>query len=1232
MPPRIRSLQIDTPSIQTEPKTTNAKPRQTGSRWPRRLLFATALTILFVAFLPNLIGWLGLHKSLLPWALGEQAKQIRIGQLQLGWWQPVVVRDVQFASKAEQPLLNVGEIQTSQTLLGFLTSTELGTVKITRPIVYVETRAVGSNWEDELNHWQASADSDSAKSSDLPRVTVQVVDAQVQFVDRDQQTLANFQKLNCELQTGGEAAINGALETEITSPVQTGTLEIKFRLDEGAKQIAINDLIVELTGSGVDLSACQPALLRLLGSHHLSGIWTGELACQIRQQGSTIESQIKHFQATDFEFASTTWLGSDRVQFNKCLASGNCSWLPTGVRAEQFQAEADFGRLRMDGDLSWQNLANLTNGQSPIWSPITINGQLDLKPLVDMLPQTLRLHPELQMESGRVTFDVASRNEAAINKWILNLDTANLSARRGADRLTWAQPLRMAAVIARSGNAWEISQLECDSDFLKVQGQANLQTGNFQATGNLRVLLQRLQQFLDLPDWQLDGQLDSMLTWKIEEGALSSTAESLPLSVTGRMNIQKPVVQIPGLMNWSSPEIQFNIVGQGIHHRTQGTRVDQANVGALLGTEQLSAQLTRPLVLSESIWPLQLKCELLGSAQAWHQHLHALVDLPEFQIAGTTTVQSQVTLDADKVVLTSLQYQLDQARWIGFGLDIVEPKISGTAELTYHFANSNCEISDSTVVCSALAARASPLQLTISDPIQLAGPIAFRGDLNRLLPWFGVGKSPDEIQYFGAIEGNVLLSSNAEAILIECSASIPEVVAANLQTPATGGNPAWVELLREPQVNLVGKIGLSHDYDRLTIGNVQSTSRSLTVQLQGKIAELSSRFNMDLKGTWQPDWQRVNGLLAAYSSNQVTLVGRQQQAFAIQGPLLSSQTTSTSVETSAIAFLPPELRVETQLAWEQGQVFLLPLGPASTQLSLQSGIAKVATGPIPFSGGEIQFSPTVDLNQKQWSIVHPAGTLAQQVTITPEICRDWLKYVAPLIADATSAQGKFTVATEGIQVPLEQLMNTTAVGNIQLSDVTIGAGPLAEKLIGTVMSVKKMLRPNDTGDSQDLTVWLRLADQSIPYRVENGRVHHDGLKIGAKEFVMTTTGSVGFDQSLSMTAEIPIPDSWIDGEKWLAGLKGQSLKIPIGGTVSRPTLDTQALQTFSRDLMQKLAANQLNQVVTENTQKLQDKVTGQVQQAQEKLQDKFQTEVKDKFDNELKKGFDKLFGPKKDKE
>ena len=113
-----------------------------------------------------------------------------------------------------------------------------------------------------------------------------------------------------------------------------------------------------------------------------------------------------------------------------------------------------------------------------------------------------------------------------------------------------------------------------------------------------------------------------------------------------------------------------------------------------------------------------------------------------------------------------------------------------------------------------------------------------------------------------------------------------------------------------------------------------------------------------------------------------------------------------------------------------------------------------------------------------------------------------------------------------------------------------------------------------------------MSSQSVPFVVKDERIYHETMTIQHKDLVFQTKGSVGFDQTLDMIAEIQIADDWIEGKPLLVGLRGRSISIPVRGTVSKPLLDKNVIKRFSENLVNKATGGLLNDKIQRERDKL----------------------------------------------
>src|SRR5205814_974852 len=122
-------------------------------------------------------------------------------------------------------------------------------------------------------------------------------------------------------------------------------------------------------------------------------------------------------------------------------------------------------------------------------------------------------------------------------------------------------------------------------------------------------------------------------------------------------------------------------------------------------------------------------------------------------------------------------------------------------------------------------------------------------------------------------------------------------------------------------------------------------------------------------------------------------------------------------------------------------------------------------------------------------------------------------------------------------------------GQIVVHNAAVGPGPV----IGEVMQL--LGSPSTT---------MTLANEmTVPVRVEGGRVYHENLALTVNGYAIRTTGSVGFDGSLAMVADVPIPGSFPglkNNPVLKKALEGKIVKVPLAGTVAKPVVDRNAFQ------------------------------------------------------------------------
>ena len=1222
---------------ETEDSRPTTEPRR--RRWPLVLLFL----VLLVALLPNIIGWLGLQKYAIDYALSDFQGNVSVGKASMGWMQPIQLSDVTATDLAGNELATIEEIKTSKPLYAFITGSDYGEVDIYKPFVHVHMRADGSNLEDSVSQYIATSQPSPMQPQEaasapmaLPKMLVRIHDGAASITSDGAQQTWKVDSLSVaaalsEPETPLAATAQFRAMTLIPNAsgqlgvAESGTVLLKSAVDAGSNELTFSSANVELESDQFPLSIIAPLSQQFIGPAQMGGLATSKVVAAWNGATNEISTNIESLQVSNAQIVAPQLLNEDRFYVEQLSASGTMQLSSSQIIADQFIVETDFGRIDANGQFDPGQIASLSAGGQLPDTTLQMSGEIDVAKLLQRLPSTFQLHEDVTFESGTIQFNAGQRDEADARRLVVNVDTANIRATRSGQPIVWQQPLRIVGVLRESRGQISIERSEFISDFLTIEGKnITLREGIFTARGNLGELSERIRQFADLGAMRFGGTLAGSFGWKVvgENEVSMAQLANQPIQIGGEFVVTQPVIELPGTPRWSPEKIVIQTSGSGqLMEGNANSRLQLAQAGARLdvGNETAVLSLAKPVEDAFTNQQWVFNTQVVGQVEGWLQHVRNFVDPGDFQAGGALNFAGITIVDPTKVRVENGQYEIKQLGFEGYGASIREDRVVGNVTAGYSMETGDVDVQQASLQGSGVSATAQNLKLTTVEAMQLDGSAAFRADINRLAEWLSLSTEPDSINWFGAAEGTVEFRSSTQGTDARFNAEMTDVIATQRAAADAGGSPmqlvgsrqAWSEIWREPRVNLSGQMNIGSDFDSLNFQQLVTRSGSLDFDARGSISDLAGSMQTNLEGSWQPNFEKINSLLGAYSQNMVSLSGNGVQPFRIQGPLFGAS--------GSQAWVPEQLIVQTVVAWDEGRLAGLPIGKSNLGIDLRQQLATMQTEGIPISGGSVKLQPQLDMRGSDPILTHGQARLLDNVQVTPEICRDGLKFVAPWLADTTNAQGVFSADIQGVSMPIMDPMNVSARGSLLMQDVTIAAGPMAEQLLGTVTQIQSILKPDSR--ERELKTWLKIEQQTIPVAVENRRVYHEGIKFSHDELIIRTSGSVGFDQSINMVAEIPIAEEWIADNRYLSGLRGQSLSIPVTGTVGRPIIDKNAVRQLSTDLVRNAAQGAIGNAITDKINpklneyggQLNNRVTGEVNKLQNKFQDKLGGFLGDKF-------------------
>lgn len=626
---------------------------------------------------------------------------------------------------------------------------------------------------------------------------------------------------------------------------------------------------------------------------------------------------------------------------------------------------------------------------------------------------------------------------------------------------------------ADSGEAGWMSIFSSTSDVIIKQAGLTLQTG-------------RGQTNVGPSD---AGQANTGQANTGQGGSLTGNAGDDPEALLFRLNVTQAV---------------------SLQRLNQVFRVLAGSTDAAAGNDNANAQ--TPVMLAD--------IQVLGPLDRWTEIVRPLLSGTDLAMTGSCQTSGTLSLMDQYALLSNLNGKSQNFGFRGFGVILQEPTLQAAGAVSYHYANGLIHSGDMTVTGTTLAARAVKTKLLFTPSnTKMEGEIYFRGDLARI--WHTVnliqmaaaedaaiklgGHSPLPLQtlpkFAAAPEFNAIAlvnflepapSNHPNAAALP-GAAIPNAAAGKLSATAVssstenlrvGGewvgmmrfeqnetnatvitlesliNNAWVggvqpngqlaAWVKEPQIKLNGNGSMSADLSTVNVPQLIVQSQQVNAALAAAFAQLNTQPTMQVRGNVNApilDWVRP---LAGEALGDLAINGLNQHTIEVVGPIDVNQLTG---------------RWSTQ--WQDIRWMGLAGGPSNIVLDLSGGIVRMQPLKFNAGGGLVTLAPEVDLRGEPIWVRMPRGPVFEQVNLTPQLCRNWLKYAAPLLAEVTSVQGTFSLDSDGIEVPISDWTNMVAKAKITINGARVGPGPLGVQ-IGQLISTVKTVAEGGSLDAAAL--------------------------------------------------------------------------------------------------------------------------------------------------------------------
>lgn len=812
--------------------------------------------------------------------------------------------------------------------------------------------------------------------------------------------------------------------------------------------------------------------------------------------------------------------------------------------------------------------------------------------LAAMLPRALRIRSDTTITSGTIEVVGGLKPSADGQAISGSIATAQLAATKAGKLLTWDQPVNANFAIRRAGGVLAIDSLRCDSKFLRIEGSGTPQQLTANASFDLDALSEQLGQFIDLSGVQLAGTGSAQAMWEQPADGKFSAKAATDLTQL-KVNVGDGAV-------WTEPQLALRAEASGsIDSKTlHPTRVDAAQLQITGQGDQLDARLVSAVDLRNTAAMFPVTIRSTGSIARWLTRVRPWFAPGQWNIDGASDVTADLRVAGNAFEATNTKLIITNLRAASPDWNINEARIEFAGDARWNGTTGELAANSAQLVSSTVAIAAKGVHYGGKQPggSNLSGTAAFRTDLARLASWRRSSTAPPQYQPSGEFTGNIRFAQQAGRITGEINATGQNVILASLAQPAKGSAPAagYQTIWQEPKVTIQGATNYDAVADRLSFDQFQIQSNTVQATAAGQIQKLSTIAECDLKGTLNYDLAQVTPLLRPYVGTGVQLTGREQARFVLAGQLSSPDT----VQAQAVSYTPQSairnpqsqvhwsrrVRAQLELPWSGANLYGLPIGAGRLAANLGDGLLRLEPINLAVGEGQLTAAPNVRFDPQPAELSMPAGPVLTNVRISPEVSEAMLKYVAPVLAGATQSEGLFSLRLDGARVPLGEPRLADSNGQLTVHSVRVVPGAMAAQWVGLAQQVESLAKRRDPASSTNRQVTLvSIRDQQVAFQVTNGRVYHQKMEFQVGDIVLRSQGSVGFDETVALTIEIPVQDAWVAKEPLLSGLKGQSVQIPVTGTLTKPQMDQHAIASLTGQLIQKGAGqavgNELNKAL-----------------------------------------------------
>ena len=1154
------------------------KNRRAGRWRRRRLLFLFSLVVLLLAVLsaPSFISHSPLGRSLVVRAAAGYGLDAQVDVVRMGWITPVHIEGLRIEGQQAGSVASVAQFNAELTVsdLLFGGATELGDVDIRGLDIQCSLSDGRCSLEDDLATLIQPGDSSSSVTG-----KVKIHDLSVTIVDLVSQAAWELSQSNAELKLDEKLISSEIAGVLVDADGNSGSLQasVSVAIDNEAQQAW------QLTVEPQSLPLSVAEIVRRRFPSETSGLpphFRGDASGAISIAASSSGAIASSVHALEIRNLTASFPTDPARSWSNALATINGDLLLQNERVvgDGLKATTDFGSVIFDGAFS-SSMTLVGANDNPLMWLDALDGsadvRVDLAKLQTALPGVLPIRQGAEILSGNATATIQSSDNAGQrSRLVIHSDALRC---RANGRRVVIEPIDLDATVVNSDGKIKAEKFKLTSSFASAVGHGTMRSGHADFDVDFGRLSAMIRPLVDLTDTRLGGLARGQVDWNAANDNVwrlsgNANATNLLLTMSGGKELRRPSLQsnVSAVGKWDGEALSeltsamFTVTSNGMDFRAQLANPIQqpaknnfAMPVKIHGTGRLET-------LAEVVGPW-LPADLQYSEGGFRMDAIADVSSTSGQLTSMDIFLSDPRISIQSHVLQqpTLECQFQGQILFPSG-DFVSRKLSLRGDsLTLDVAGeATAEKVDLDV---AWAAKLDRLQGSLTKQrAPKIRPASFQTNQTSRKDW----------KLGGDCNGTITIQTHDHILDIQS-----ETTGKNLtltQSDAGSVHPSTQAVMPigqahrrsaqtvwyEPELKLNGLTQYDRKTGQIVADNMQLATQWLATTLSGNILVNDTQCDVRLKGPARFKMDQIGGRLSNLLGVEIAVEGIQETPIDI---------TVSRADDQSLAF-----EFMGDLGWDSGKVAGVQLGAASIPIRVDQTTVTVQPTNVPVGQGQLTLAGEVFYQPGPiWIQVRP-GTVARNIRMTPEMTSLWLKYLAPLAADATEVDGTFSAELDEAIVMIDSPDQSRVRGRLGIDGAEMRTGQMANQIISGIDQLKAIakLRANEFGAAEPNVAsktLIRMPAQTVEFSFAGGTVQHQRLFFEIDRAQVVTGGKVQTSGNLDIVAQVPLDPRWLGSD--LQDLANQVVALPISGTLSNPRLDASGI----RDIVTQLGSQAVRQ-------------------------------------------------------